>query len=1512
MTSTIADRRKSSIHEYTTEVDAVQFYIMSDKEIETDARQNVNLKEIYSEQNPVPRGVYDGHLGSTGEWKCATCGDKQLVCPGHFGEISLNYPVKAPMFITYLYYWLRIVCHECGKLHDEKKIRNNKGHYRYTTRYTKPCWNCGAIPVVILHQPKQHQTKLVINDSKNNEPREFLNDEICDILERITDETVSLLGYNPELSHPRRCMWKKLRVPPNTIRPEQVKQGMLRRANSDMNSFLLEIVGLNNKIPKWIPSNENIRNVSSQYNLLDVLVYEFLVGSSESSELQVLTNMKKKPMCLMNRLLGKEARIRLNLMGRRVVYMTRSVISGDNYLKLNEIGISKDIAQTVQIEETVREYNRNRLQTYFNNKCDRYPGCTKIKKVSDGTIYRVDLMKSDYILQNGDVIHRDVISGDYVNFNRQPSLLICSVSGMRVRVLDHSVMALKQNVSSCYQWNSDFDGDEMTVWYATTLSAMTEIMIVSAFQNFLISYKAPFYSVGNFQDSLLVCPLFTKHGVELDRWHAMFCLGQNTEFYKDLKMLAPETIPARDCVSMMLPNISIRGKPKMFLEQFKNQINYHPKDIDFCIENGHLKSGIIDKKFSGQARENTIFHNIHKFYGAKKSMNAVYSFQQLLARFVMFRGFSVGLNDFILDPKLYEEIDQVKAEMYREADLTLEMLDAGTLVPPLGSTIEEYYERRHQNDLHPGEAFLKTLLKYIKIDENNMLHLVWYSKGTPNHFGSMNISLGTQLVDGCRMLNKFNNRTLPFFQKYDYGPEAKGYIDYSYFKGIPARNYPAAAGEGRHATVTNALSTANSGTESRIAIKNHESLVTNHLHGVSRGDRVIQPLYGCNGIDPTKICRVYIDHIRVSDKEFEKIFRTTGKEFSEHKKLFDREFEQLKIDRKLFRKAKLVFERSSCGNNLFDGEFKCAFDLGVIIKIVRGKYTEHQKKHNVAGTPARKRPVEVLKLIANLCENLVYSYRNLRHKRLQLEVPEYLRIATVFSCIYIRNKLCFKRILEEKLTVEMVQEICLRVEEFLKNNLIDAGTSVGIIMSQCIAEPLVQANLDAKHKVGVGASKVETNPMQRLKEISGAFPTSKMQNPSCTVYLREDIEDDKEKVIDILNRVSMLTLGSFASSYSIHYKETDNTVIRRFMREYPDAYTAGDLLNWSIMFTLDEAEMLEKGINISDLTSALNQNYYGQLMFAGPPVNHDLSYIVVFVQKSMFPKQEATSIPFPLVQDLALQLLNALVYGIENIEHAFLYEQPKTYIDQKTGEVKSKIIYCFKTMGSNLRYLRRVPVIDKKRTQSNSILEMYFLHGIHTAKYKIMLDIVSVLESLNYIHASLYAMEMTNTGSVVNIRRSGLGDRDKHAIFLRMSFGFTKKTIREAAINGSYDQMSDISSELMCGQIPKIGTMYSETSIDEQFLRKALAETKPVYGGADEPPMIEYNYNSEEEYLDDQLYDHSNAEKEYFDGIPDLYTVVDDPMCTDQKTVNLYRAGRLVDVIRMGSDSEEEEECQFK
>ena len=75
---------------YTSEIDKIRFHIISKEEILESSYVNVTSYDLFRDNLPKPKGVYDGHLGTTDHnYRCETCLNNKKDCIGHDGHIIL-------------------------------------------------------------------------------------------------------------------------------------------------------------------------------------------------------------------------------------------------------------------------------------------------------------------------------------------------------------------------------------------------------------------------------------------------------------------------------------------------------------------------------------------------------------------------------------------------------------------------------------------------------------------------------------------------------------------------------------------------------------------------------------------------------------------------------------------------------------------------------------------------------------------------------------------------------------------------------------------------------------------------------------------------------------------------------------------------------------------------------------------------------------------------------------------------------------------------------------------------------------------------------------------------------------------------------------------------------------------------------------------------------------------------------------------------------------------------------
>lgn len=115
-------------------------------------------------------------------------------------------------------------------------------------------------------------------------------------------------------------------------------------------------------------------------------------------------------------------------MGKRVDFSARTVITGDPNLQLDQVGVPYSIARNLTYPERVTPYNITYLQELVRNGPTEYPGARYVVR---DTGDRIDLRynkRADTFLQYGWIVERHLKDGDYVLFNRQPSLHKMSMS----------------------------------------------------------------------------------------------------------------------------------------------------------------------------------------------------------------------------------------------------------------------------------------------------------------------------------------------------------------------------------------------------------------------------------------------------------------------------------------------------------------------------------------------------------------------------------------------------------------------------------------------------------------------------------------------------------------------------------------------------------------------------------------------------------------------------------------------------------------------------------------------------------------------------------------------------------------------------------------------------------------------------------------------------------------------------------------------------------------------------
>jgi DNA-directed RNA polymerase beta' subunit len=243
---------------------------------------------------------------------------------------------------------------------------------------------------------------------------------------------------------------------------------------------------------------------------------------------------------------------------------------------LDELGVPEEIATNLTFPEIVSPYNRERLLGYVRNGPEKHPGAKSVFIKKDKQTFSLLYVNPDTIdLKEGDVVHRHIIDGDIVLFNRQPSLHKASMEAHRVKVLPYSTFRL--NVSATRPYNADFDGDEMNMHVPQSIPAATELRVLASVLRNIISPRTSTPIIQLFQDTMTGAYRISQPGVEVPEHIAMNMLARIKRPFKRKN----RNWTGSEIISAALP-----------------MINYSGGGVR--LELGELTKGVLKKSVTGQ------------------------------------------------------------------------------------------------------------------------------------------------------------------------------------------------------------------------------------------------------------------------------------------------------------------------------------------------------------------------------------------------------------------------------------------------------------------------------------------------------------------------------------------------------------------------------------------------------------------------------------------------------------------------------------------------------------------------------------------------------------------------------------------------------------------------------------------------------------------------------------------------------------------------------------------------
>ncbi len=838
-------------------IDHIRFTAISPDMVKHMSVAKIIVPDTYNDDGyPIDGGLIDQRLGVIDPGlKCKTCGGRAKICPGHFGHIELVRPVIHPEFAKTIYLLLQSTCKDCHRiLLNEKQVGdlkptiesfmraddNNKEISLQTSiesedksmsiikklKTVKKCPYCGAVQGKLkLDRP----TFFYMNGNR------LKSDEIHDWLAKISDDDLALLGIDGTVTRPEWFVISYLLVPPVNVRPSITLESG-ERSEDDLTHKLVDIIRTNQRLEQDIDAGAPQIIIDDLWELLQYQVTTYF--NNETPGVPVARHRSTRPLkTLAQRLKGKEGRLRYNLSGKRVNFSARTVITPDNYIDMDELGVPQKMAEVLTIPFYVTKWNIDHAKKLLSNTS--YP--LVLNHISkEGVRKRVaDTNREELLaaLQPGDIIDRQLMDGDVVLFNRQPTLHRISINAHLARILPGNTFRL--NLASVTPYNADFDGDEMNMHVPQTLEAQAEARLLMNISTSIISPRNGLPVVVALEDVLIGVYELTKDDSYYTKDEAARLLA-SIGVYELPKESKKGLYFGKDIFSMMLRDDL----------DFEYTDKKNPKN-NATISKGKLVKGHVSSKLIG--KRGALLLYIYNKYGPEEAKKFLDDVSKLAGRAVYTFGMSISMRDYY-EGSLGGEREKIISDTLNEANELLNKYKDGTLEALPGYTRKQTYELEVFTRLNIARSIaMDAIRSKLTIKNKAMLMIDADARGNIMNFSQISMFLGQQSVRGGRPSRGYDGRILPYFRRKDRNPANRGFVKSNFIEGLDFVDYYMHAMGARDSAMGKPLVTAVSGYLMRRLVNAMQDFyVDSDLSVKDAGGSLIETIYGGDGIDPMK------------------------------------------------------------------------------------------------------------------------------------------------------------------------------------------------------------------------------------------------------------------------------------------------------------------------------------------------------------------------------------------------------------------------------------------------------------------------------------------------------------------------------------------------------------------------------------------------------------------------------------------------------------------------------------
>lgn len=1378
----------------------LQFGVLSADEIEQMSVCCINDTTLYYRGLPSTGGLLDPRMGTVDRRHlCATCMRNAHTCQGHVGHIRLAYPMYHIGFVDTILRILRVVCFGCSRICIDPDTRRSIISLPESARLTalvaliknrRVCNEC------MMPRPGYAKTNQgtigiswshVVEDAwESDEERAhchqpFTAREALSILSNLIDKDILLMGFHVETSHPKNMVLQNLLVPPPCTRPAiYSSEGSRSRGQNELTLRYMEIMKRNVDIcnaagGSWV----DVKLTPEMLDRISRLQYEVFILISNTGRIARPPGMGRggggasqaSQKSITDRIKGKEGRVRGNLMGKRVDFSARCVITPDAYFDCDRVGVPYHIAKSLTIPEKVNQTNikslTKRIQIGSENVCGAQTILFRDGRTTDLSACK---NRTDIKLNQGDVVERFLEDDDIVVFNRQPSLHMHGMQAHRVSLMPGHTFRLSLPVATPY--NADFDGDEMNIHVPQSKAATAECAMLMAVSQNLISAQANRPVMGTVQDTLLANYVLTNQDVIFDHAHACRLICQ-TKFCS--RSLRPAALVV---VRRGLPKKSLWTGKQMFSALLPPNLHINPvfssSSVDWLdehlpvyIKDSELLTGILTKQHVGSTAGG-IIDIMCREMGNVVSMRFMGDNQRMMHAYLLQKGHAVGIVDVMLSKSGHERV----AERLEKASSICEEIQR--------DIIDATAQKRHDAEDMILRILSKMLLQTGGIVEEEMSSknairqmVKSGSKGSFINLSQIAACLGQQSLEGRRMQAEKESRTLPCFRHDDISLESKGMVFNSFSLGLNAPELFYHAIGGREGLVDTAVKTSQTGYLQRRMNKSMEDHTVHSDHTIrnSNGD-IICFRWGTDGMHPCRIQRLKFGPLTESIECLKARIRV---QWLQH---------FLKI------RFKIIQARTHPLCPEFDEYALLPFNPARMKEDIRRRVMAVVVGGYDGGRASGGKVDVVIENLFSLTKSAV----------VHLAILDVLDSPTIVN-----------------LSEELLRSVHEQLQFCINNAHAVVGESAGCVSAQSVGEPATQMTLNTFHTAGVAMKNV-TLGLPRLKELIDASKTAK--TPCTMLRLLPRYRTSRNYVRYISDTLPLVRLNDIVCECEVRMDpdplatciENDKWMVDAWATLHSHRGVADDYALNVIRLSLDRELMHIRKITPPMVRSVIRRRLQDRAIVISSETN-DAEWTIRIRLAHVRSICEAANLSTDQEVILCHQTVNVLldrviVCGHPMIRSTTLLETnlhtATTVVDHGRQTEIAIAVY-----GNFLLDSTCLPGIDWFRCTSNDIWEVYNTLGVEACTHVLFDQLKQVVGfDGTYVddrHLLMIADTMCRNGDIMPLNRHGLRKTDISPL-MRCSFEETTDVLCHAAMFAETENAKGVTASIMMGQLTGLGT----------------------------------------------------------------------------------------------------------